>query len=60
MLCLGEHIVLTSSRFSSNPQLIKELAVRLEVGGITETVVSAYTTTRYQSSEYQNISTLTK
>jgi len=60
MQCLGKHIVLTGSRFSSNPHVIKELAVGLEVGGITETLASAYTTTLYQSSEYQNISTLTK
>jgi len=60
MQCLGKHIILTSSRFSGNPHVIKELAVRLEVGIVAETLVSAYTTTRYQSSEYRNISALTK
>jgi len=60
MQCLGKHIVMTGSRFSSNPHVIKKMAVRVEVGGITETLVSIYTTMRCQSSKYKNISTSTK
>jgi hypothetical protein len=60
MQCLGKHIVLTDNRFWSNSYVIKEVTMRLELGGTTETLVSTYTPTWYQSSEYQNISSSTK
>jgi hypothetical protein len=49
MQCLIKHIVLTDNRFSSNSYVIKEVAMSLEVGGTTETLVSTYTTTWYES-----------
>jgi len=43
----SKHIILTGSRFSGNSYVIKEVSMRPEVRGASETLVSTYTTTRF-------------